>query len=71
MRWAVYWQRGNEINVSFHSDEAGARKRVRELSDEYDSVSDEFPPYWDITLLRVVGEVKLDTKLNSLELEVV
>ena len=75
MKWAVYWQPGDDIEVVFYRDESAARDKVAALITECeDAREEEGRPYWDITLLQVRGEVREmpwdgDLKLTAVDFE--
>jgi hypothetical protein len=61
MKWAVYWQPGADIEIRFFPIEAEARdflKNLIRVNEEALSLSEEHPPFWDITLLKICGEVR-------------
>lgn len=59
MKWAVYWQLKDDIECAFFRDEKEARQQVDKLMLEMTAAADEDgTPDWDITLLKVVGEVR-------------
>jgi hypothetical protein len=61
MNWAVYWQPGDDIECAFFRTEQEARDLIVRLIGETEKIaedSDGCQPDWDITLLKVVGEVR-------------
>ena len=59
MNWAVYWQQEDEIECCFFKTEEEARAHVQALISECEDLSDvDGTPDWEITLLRVIGEVR-------------
>ena len=60
MHYAVYWQPGDEmIECAFFGTEEAARGKVASLIADADGCADDGRiPDWDITLLRVIGEVR-------------
>lgn len=59
MKWAIYWEKDNEINCEFRKTEEEARARVAELIAACDEASQdgEAIQTWETTLLQVRGEV--------------
>ena len=73
MHWCVYWQPGLDldIEIAFYPNEAQARAKVSELIAECNRLTDDHEghvPYWDITLLKVMGEVKQTYPNGDLQL---
>ena len=59
MKFAVYWQPGNDIEIIFYATEQEARQKIAALIDENDErFEGEVAEDWDITLLEIRGEVK-------------
>ena len=59
MHFAVYWQHDDEIECVFHTTEQAARQHVSALIKQTEDLTDEgVQPDWDITLLKVIGEVQ-------------
>ena len=59
MRFAVYWQEKDDIEIIFYATEAEARQKIAALIEENEErFEGEAPEHWDITLLEIRGEVK-------------
>jgi hypothetical protein len=61
MKWAVYWQPNEDIEIAFFKTEKEAREKLRELSVLNDLETENREgkrPFWDITLLQVKGEMR-------------
>jgi len=63
--WAVYWEPEYDIKCQFFDSESDARAKIASLISDLET---ELPddrgrnPWWEITLLRVAGEVQKTTK---------
>lgn len=59
MKYALYWQPNNEIEVEFFKTKEEAQAALLRLKArcEQTEADGEKMEYWDITLLKVIGDV--------------
>jgi hypothetical protein len=61
MKWAVYWQPGDDIDIRFCKLKEDARHFLKTLIKANDQATEDaegYRPHWDITLLQVRAEAR-------------